>query len=153
MMMFGGPSHRFQAQIQATARVLEIEVACMYLPDMMLISFDDSSTATSQLRFIRQGSALNIGKLIEAYIIYDKVIHDLVSVSEASSDLSGLMRMKQQYRAWELMVFGGFASASISVVSFNGSFIDAVACFPMGAILVGLQLLSTRNELYSNVFE
>lgn len=26
MMMFGGPSHRLQAQIQATAKVLEVEL-------------------------------------------------------------------------------------------------------------------------------
>ncbi len=51
------------------------------------------------------------------------------------------------------MFFGGICSSSISIVSFGGSFIDAVAVFPLGMLLVGIQLLSVRNELYSNVFE
>ncbi|KAJ7440306.1 hypothetical protein B0H11DRAFT_545821 [Mycena galericulata] len=153
LMMFGGPSHRLQAQIQATGRVLDIQVNCMYLPDVVLISFDDSSTGTSNLKFIRQGSALNLGKLNEAYALYWSVIHDEQSVSEASSALDELMRKKQEYTWWQLVLTGGMCSASICTVSFNGSFIDALVSFPLGALLVAIQLLSVRNELYSNVFE
>jgi uncharacterized membrane protein YjjP (DUF1212 family) len=72
-MMFGGPSHRLQAQIQATARVLDIELSCMYLPDVMLISFDDGATGTSNIKFIRQSSALDMGKLYDAFRLYWKV--------------------------------------------------------------------------------
>jgi uncharacterized membrane protein YjjP (DUF1212 family) len=70
LMMFGGPSHRLQAQIQSTGRVLDIQVNCMSLPDVVLISFDDSSTGTSNLKFIRQGSMLNLGKLNAVYELY-----------------------------------------------------------------------------------
>ena len=72
-MMFGGPSHRLQAQIQATARVLDIELSCMYLPDVMLISFDDGSTGTSNIKFIRQSSTLDMGKLYDGFRLYWKV--------------------------------------------------------------------------------
>ncbi|KAJ7760897.1 DUF1212-domain-containing protein [Mycena maculata] len=153
LMMFGGPSHRLQTQIQATGRVLDIQVNCMYLPDVVLISFDDASTGTSNLKFIRQGSALNLGKLNEVYGLYWSVIHDEQSVSEASSALDTLMRRKQEYNWWQLILTGGMCSASICTVSFNGSFIDALMSFPLGALLVAIQLLSVRNELYSNVFE
>lgn len=70
MMMFGGPTHRLQAQIQATGKVLDTPLSCMYLPDMMLISFEDPSTSTSSIKFIRQGSSLDIGKLQEAHKLY-----------------------------------------------------------------------------------
>ncbi|KAJ7127890.1 hypothetical protein C8R44DRAFT_830322 [Mycena epipterygia] len=153
LMMFGGPSHRLQAQIQSTGRVLDIQVNCMYLPDVVLISFDDSTTGTSNLKFIRQGSSLNLGKLNEVYDLYWSVIHDEQSVSEASSALDSLMRKKQEYSWWQLVLTGGMCSSSICTVSFNGSFIDALVVFPLGALLVAIQLLSVRNELYSNVFE
>ncbi|KAJ7482684.1 hypothetical protein FB451DRAFT_1029898 [Mycena latifolia] len=153
LMMFGGPSHRLQAQIQSTGRVLDIQVNCMYLPDVVLISFDDSSTGTSNLKFIRQGSSLNLGKLNEVYALYWSVIHDEQSVSEASGALDALMRKKQEYRWWQLVLTGGMCSSSICTVSFNGSFLDALIVFPLGALLVAIQLLSVRNELYSNVFE
>ena len=71
--MFGGPSHRLQAQIQATARVLDLEISCMYLPDVVLISFDDAGTGTSSVKFIRQGSALDLGKLHDSYGLYWRV--------------------------------------------------------------------------------
>ena len=73
MMMFGGPTHRLQAQMQAAGKVLDTPLSCMYLPDVMLISFEDQSTSTSSIKFIRQGSALDIGKLQEANELYWKV--------------------------------------------------------------------------------
>jgi uncharacterized membrane protein YjjP (DUF1212 family) len=72
-MMFGGPTHRLQAQIQGTARVLEISLSCLYLPDVMVISFDDDITGTSSVKLIRQGSALDLGKLQDAHKVYWRV--------------------------------------------------------------------------------
>lgn len=151
--MFGGPSHRLQAQLLATARVLEIELSCMYLPDTMLISFDDSSTGTSQMKFIRQGSALDLGKLQEAHMIFWRVIHDDVGVAEASGELDELMMRRPRYSARKLILIGGFCSCAICSVGFSGSFVDSLISFPLGALLVAIQMLSVRNELYSNVFE
>ena len=73
MMMFGGPTHRLQAQIQSTARVLEISLSCLYLPDVILIAFDDDITSTSSVKLIRQGSSLDLGKLQDAHKIYWRV--------------------------------------------------------------------------------
>lgn len=153
MMMFGGPTHRLQAQIQATGKVLDIQLSCMYLPDVMLISFDDATTSTSNIKFIRQASALDIGKLQDAYALYWKVIHDDISVKDASVALDDLMRKQQLYKFWQLILIGGFCSASICSVSFNGSFIDSLVSFPLGCLLIVIQVFAARNELYSNVFE
>lgn len=71
--MFGGPSHRLQAQIQATARVLDVELSCMYLPDMMLISFEDKNLGTSNIKLVRQGGAFDIAKLQATHELYWKV--------------------------------------------------------------------------------
>jgi hypothetical protein len=37
-LLFGAPSHRLEAQMQATARVLEINCQVIYIPGVMLIS-------------------------------------------------------------------------------------------------------------------
>ncbi|KAI0643470.1 DUF1212-domain-containing protein [Trametes meyenii] len=153
MMMFGGPTHRLQAQIQAAGNVLDTPLSCMYLPDMMLISFEDPSTSTSSIKFIRQGSALDIGKLQEAHELYWQVIHDQISVKDASIELDQLMRKRPLYKNWQIVLIGGACSASICSVSFNGSFIDSLVSFPLGCLLIVIQLFAARNELYSNVFE
>ena len=82
-----------------------------------------------------------------------QVIHDDVSVTDASAALDALMLSTPLYSPLQLIFFGGMASASICSVSFNGSLIDSLVSFPLGALLVAVQILSVRNELYSNVFE
>ncbi|CAA7264465.1 unnamed protein product [Cyclocybe aegerita] len=153
MMMFGGPSHRLQSQIQSAAKVLDIELSFLYLPDVVVLSFDDSGTGTSHIKLIRQSSGLDLGKLNDAFSLYWKVIHDKLSVSDASVELDNLMRKKPLYNWWQLVVIGGFCSASICTVSFGGSFADASMSFPLGGLLVAIQMLSVRNVLYSYVFE
>jgi hypothetical protein len=63
------------------------------------------------------------------------------------------MRKKPIYSFPKLIFLGGMCSSSICSVSFNGSFVDSLVSFPLGALLVTIQLLSVRNELYGNVFE
>lgn len=153
MMMFGGPSHRLQLQIQSAARVLGISLSFLYLPDVALVSFEDAGTGTSHIKIIRQSSQLDIGKLTEAFKLYWRVIHDKLSVSDASVDLDRLMRRKPIYNWWQRIIIGGLCSSLICTISFGGSFLDAVISFPLGAFLFAVQILSVRNVLYSHVFE
>ena len=125
----------------------------MYLPDMMLISFDDPATGTSNIKLIRQSGAFDISKLQAAYKLYWKVIHDDISVNDASTELDDLMHKPPLYNTWQLILFGGMCSASICSVSFSGSFIDCLMSFPLGCILIMVQMLAAKHELYSNVFE
>lgn len=169
MMMFGGPSHRLQSQIQCVARVLEIDLCVVYFPDNFIISFDDDSTGTSHVKIIRQTSALDLGKLSDAYQVYwkvgrissdqnhntelDQVTHDEMHVADASAQLDGLMRKKPFYNWWQQILIGGMCSSAICTVSFGGSFVDALMACPLGALLVGLQQLSAYHVLYANIFE
>ena len=50
--------------------MLDVELSLLYLPDVALISFNDSLTGTSHIKLIRQGSALDIGKLTDAFHPY-----------------------------------------------------------------------------------
>ena len=125
----------------------------MYLPSVMLLSFGDSATHTSDTKFLKQASALDLGKLLDAHTVYWRVIHDELGVSDASAELDELMKRKVLYGGWKTVIIGGFCSAFITPISFRGSFVDAVCAFPLGAVLVWVQNLSARNELYSNVFE
>ena len=154
LMMFGAPTHRIETQIQQTGRVLEINCRCIYLPNLMLIAFGDDATHTSETKFIKQTSALDLTKLTDMHMIYWNVIHDKIGVEEASNQLDELMRRKPLIGRWPMVLVGGFASAFICVgpQGFNGSFIDAVMAFPLGAFLVYCQSIIT-TELYSNVFE
>ncbi|PWN48540.1 DUF1212-domain-containing protein [Violaceomyces palustris] len=154
LMMFGAPTHRIETQIQQTARVLEINCRCIYLPNLMLLAFGDESTHTSETKFIKQAGGLDLTKLTDMHAVYWNVIHDKIGVGEASAQLDELMRRKPLIGRWPMVFIGGFASAFICVgpQGFSGSFIDALAAFPLGMFLVFCQSIIT-TELYSNVFE
>ncbi|KAI5474725.1 DUF1212 family protein [Pseudohyphozyma bogoriensis] len=152
-MMFGAPSHRLEAQIQATARVLEINCQVIYIPGVMLISFGDVATHTSEVKFLKQANGLDLGKLLAAYIVYWKVIHDKISVTDASVELDALMVAPPKYRLWQNLIIGGLASAFIQPSAFYGSFVDCLVSIPLGALLVLVQVAVSRNDLYSSLFE
>ena len=154
LMMFGAPTHRIETQIQQTARVLEINCRCIYLPNLMLVAFGDDATHTSETKFIKQPGGLNLTKLTDMHAIYWNVIHDKIGVGEASKQLDELMRRKPLIGKFWMMVIGGMCSAFIcpGAMGFNGSFIDSLAAFPLGMFLVFCQL-SITTELFSNVFE
>ncbi|CAO1617635.1 unnamed protein product [Sympodiomycopsis kandeliae] len=154
LMMFGAPTHRIETQIQQTARVLEINCRCIYLPNLMLFAFGDDATHTSETKFIKQGGGIDFTKLTDMHTIYWNVIHDKIGVAEASAQLDELMRRKPLIGRWPMVIIGGFCSSFICVgpMGFNGSFIDAVLAFPLGAFLVYCQSIIT-TELFSNVFE
>ncbi|GAA5860985.1 hypothetical protein JCM3774_003215 [Rhodotorula dairenensis] len=152
-MMFGAPSHRLEAQMQATARVLEINCQVIYIPGVMLISFGDAATHTSDIKFLKQANGLDLGKLLTAYLIYFRVIHDQISVTEASRQLDELMVSPPKYALWQQLIIGAAASAFIQPSAFYGSFIDCLMAMPLGALLVLVQVLVSRNDLYSSLFE
>lgn len=154
LMMFGAPTHRIETQIQQTARVLEINCRCIYLPNLMLLAFGDDATHTSETKFIKQGGGLNLTKLTDMHAIYWNVIHDKIGVGEASKQLDELMRRKPLISKWPMVLIGGLCSAFIcpGTMGFNGSFIDSLVAIPLGMFLVFCQL-SITTELFSNVFE
>ncbi|WRT67746.1 uncharacterized protein IL334_004718 [Kwoniella shivajii] len=153
LMMFGSPSHRLETQIQATAKVLEINAQVVYMPGTMLISFGDDATHTSETKFLKQATGLDLGKLLATHHLYWNVVHDKMSVEQASKDLDVLMTTPVYYNWWQTLIIGAMCSAFIVVIGFYGSFVDALMSMPLGALLVGVQMLAARNDMFSNVFE
>ncbi|WFD31614.1 hypothetical protein MSPP1_002653 [Malassezia sp. CBS 17886] len=153
-MMFGGPTHRLESHIQQTASALEVNCRVIYLPNLMIVSFGDETTHTSETRIIKQGSVLDLTKLTDMHTIYWNVIHDKIGVEQASRQLDALMLRKPFFGFIANVIIGGFASAFITIgsVGFGGSFVDALASFVLGSFLVFCQMTLT-SEVYSNVFE
>lgn len=64
LMKFGAPSHRVDAQMQATARALDLSCQMVYLPGLMLLSFGDPATHTSDTKVsIRNERKMETGRV------------------------------------------------------------------------------------------
>ena len=86
----------------------------------MLISFLYDTTHTSDTKFLKQATGLDLGKLLATHHVYWNVVHDRISVDEASKDLDLLMTARVYYSWWQTLIIGAACSAFITVIGFYG---------------------------------
>ncbi|KAE8150254.1 putative DUF1212 domain membrane protein Prm10 [Aspergillus avenaceus] len=154
LMKYGAPTHRLEEYMRMSARVLEIDGQFLYMPGCMIISFDDSSTHTTEVKLVRSPQGVDLGRLSDVHQIYKEVIHDVIGVEEATQRLEEIMKKPDRYPVWFLILIYGFASASVGPFAFNARPIDMPIAFVLGCLLGVLQLvLAPRSHLYANVFE
>ncbi|KAL4946551.1 hypothetical protein BDV06DRAFT_233129 [Aspergillus oleicola] len=154
LMRYGAPTHRMEEYMKMTARVLEVEGQFLYLPGCMIMSFDDPTTRTAEVKLVRVVQGVDLGRLADTHNVYKNVVHDLIGVEEAISELDQIMSRKPRFNKWLLVPAYGFASVAVGPFAFNARPIDMPIIFLLGA-LVGLMqhVLAPKSVLYSNVFE
>ncbi|KAF4483425.1 PRM10 Pheromone-regulated [Fusarium agapanthi] len=154
LMMYGAPTHRLEEYMTMSSRVLEIEAQFLYLPGCMIISFDDSTTHTTEVKLVRVPQGIDLGRLRDVHNIYKEVVHDKIGVEEATKRLDDVNARKDKYKVWIRVFLYGVASACVAPFAFQGRFIDLPLAFFLGCIVGILQLvLAPSNELYAHVFE
>ncbi|KAJ5749320.1 uncharacterized protein N7511_011016 [Penicillium nucicola] len=154
LMKYGAPTHRLEEYMRMTARVIQIDGQFLYIPGCMIISFDDASTHTTEVKVVRSSQGIDLGKLADVHEIYKEVIHDVIGVEEAIQRLDKVMKNPSKFHILFLIFAHGCASASVGPFAFNARPIDIPVAFLLGCLLGILQLiLSPKSSLYSNVFE
>lgn len=154
LMKYGAPTHRLEEYMRMTARVLEIDGQFLYIPGCMIISFDDASTHTTEVKVVHSNQGIDLGKLADVHEIYKEVIHDVIGVEEAIQRLDETMKRHSKFHILFLIFAHGCASATVGPFAFNARPIDMPVAFLLGCLLGVLQLiLSPKSSLYSNVFE
>lgn len=154
LMLYGAPTHRLEEYMTMSSRVLEIEGQFLYLPGCMIVSFDDSTTHTTEVKLVRVPQGIDLGRLRDVHNIYKDVVHDKIGVEEATSRLEEVMDRRDKFKTWFRVFMYGIASACVAPFAFQGRFIDLPIAFLLGCLLGTLQLVfAPSNELYSHVFE
>ncbi|KAG6126315.1 hypothetical protein E4U12_006625 [Claviceps purpurea] len=154
LMLYGAPTHRLEEYLTMTARVLEIDGQFLYLPGCMLVSFDDRSTHTTEVRIVRTTQGIDLGKLKDVHHIYKEVMHDVIGVDEGIQLLEDLMTSRNKFRVWVRVLVFGLTSAMCAPLSFSARVIDLPIAFCFGCLVGLLQLVvAPKSNMYSNVFE
>lgn len=73
LMQYGAPTHRLEEYMKMSARVLEIEGQFLYIPGCMIISFDDASTHTTEVKIVKSVQGVDLGRLKDVHEIYKEV--------------------------------------------------------------------------------
>lgn len=114
LMSYGAPTHRLEEYMKMSSRVLEIDAQFLYIPGCMIVSFDDSSTHTTEVKLVRSAQGVDLGKLKDVHEIYKEVVHDVIGVEEATQRLETIIANKQRNNAWILVFVYGLASACVA---------------------------------------
>ncbi|KAH6608482.1 hypothetical protein Trco_001828 [Trichoderma cornu-damae] len=154
LMMYGAPTHRLEEYMTMSSRVLEIEGQFLYIPSCMIISFDDGSTHTAEVKMVRVPQGVDLGRLRDVHNIYKDVVHDKLGVEEATRRLDEVMDRGPKFKTWLRVLVYGLASVCVAPFAFEGRFIDLPIAFFLGCLVGLLQLVfAPSNELYAHVFE
>lgn len=154
LMMYGAPTHRLEEYMTMSSRVLEIEGQFLYIPSCMIISFDDSSTHTAEVKVVRVPQGVDLGRLRDVHNIYKDVVHDKLGVEDATQRLDEVMDRGPKFNTWFRVFMYGLASVCVAPFAFEGRFIDLPIAFLLGCLVGLLQLVfAPSNELYAHVFE
>ncbi|KAJ6788197.1 hypothetical protein PWT90_02162 [Aphanocladium album] len=154
LMLYGAPTHRLEEYLSMSARALEIEGQFLYLPGCMIISFDDMSTHTTEVRIVRTIQGIDLGKLKDVHQVYKEVMHDVIGVEEGTERIEDIIASREKFHPWTRVLIFGLTSATVAPFSFKARFIDLPLTFCFGCVVGALQLIvAPKSNLYSNVFE
>ena len=154
LMLYGFPTHRLVDCMRSCARVLQLETQFLYIPGCMIISFDDSTIHTAEVKMVKVKEGIDLGRLKDTHTVYKNVLHDMMGVEEATQNLDEILNAKPKYNKWIIVAAYGFASAFVGPFAFSARLIDLPICFLLGIILGTLQhVIAPASELYSSVFE
>ena len=154
LMVFGAPSHRVESQLNATASVLEIDAQFIHLPSIVIASFGDLDTRTSETHFIKASGGLDLGKLHRVHRIYRSVVHDEIDAAEGTKQIKALLRAPSIYNVWHRICLSFLSAGIAAPMAFGGSFVDGLASGCLGVLLSFWQLhVASQSSMYSNIFE
>ncbi|KAE8441578.1 hypothetical protein EG329_004663 [Mollisiaceae sp. DMI_Dod_QoI] len=154
LMSYGAPTHRLEEYMRMSARILEIDGQFLYIPGCMIISFDDVTTHTTEVKLVRANQGVDLGKLKDIHEVYKEVTHDMIGVEEATQRLDTIIKTKPKHNPWLLVFVYGLASATVGPFAFEARIIDMPIAFVLGCLLGFLQLIvAPKSDLYNNVFE
>lgn len=154
LMEYGAPSHRIEDYMKMSARVLETEAQFLYMPNCMIISFDDSATHTTEVKMVKCNQGVDLGKLRDVHNVYKEVVHDNIGVSEAIDQLSKIIDRPKKIRLAVLVLVHGLASATVGPFAFQARWIDLPMAFVLGCTVGFMRLVwASWSDLYSSIFE
>jgi uncharacterized membrane protein YjjP (DUF1212 family) len=153
LMTYGAPTHRLETYMRMSARVLEVDAQFLYMPGCMICSFDDLSTHTTEVKMVRAGEGLNLGKLRDCHEVYKEVLHDRLGVDEATDRLNEVFNKEPHFNNYWIVLISGLGTASVGPFAFDAGWRDLPICYVLGCIVGYLQVVSYKNEGVLNMFE
>lgn len=155
LLMFGAPSHRNETQLVSAAHILEVDAEFTHFPGLIIASFGDEETKSSQLHFAKSGGRLSLGNLHKLHEIYRAVVHDELSAKQAIVRLEDMIAGRPMFRTPVRLAMSFTLAMLICPIAFGGSFVDMFVAGLGSLMLASTQIFiaSRKSVIYANVYE
>ncbi|KAJ1855344.1 pheromone-regulated protein prm10 [Coemansia sp. RSA 1822] len=153
LMMYGSPLHHLENNLIRTAQLLDLEITASALPGLILLSFEDSLTHTSETKIIRCTNGWDMHRLDQTNQLLRRVVRSSTDVDQAIVELEQIITAPPIY-AWYWQVLNwGIISWSLCLVCFGGSWRDSGLALVLGLMGGVLSLAAGKFSGYTNLFE
>ncbi|KAG0076912.1 hypothetical protein BGZ92_002184 [Podila epicladia] len=153
MIKFGAPSHRLEDAVDHTARTLELNLQCVYLPNVMIVAFTDYETHTSETHLLKVSAGLDMYKFAQVHQILKMVTHSSMPVVEAIMKLDAINTEKDVIPRWANLLSYAVASFCTAPMFFKGGWVDAGVAFLLGGAVGLMTWLSEKVPSYAHICE
>jgi uncharacterized membrane protein YjjP (DUF1212 family) len=151
LIKYGAPSHRLEDTVDHAAKTLEINLQCIYLPNLMIVSFIDSETHTSETYLLKVPAGLDMYKCALVHQVQKMVTHSSMPVEEAIMKLDTINAEKDANGRWITVLAYAVAGFCTAPMFFKANWIDASISFFMGATVGLLVWLSEKVPSYAHI--
>ncbi|ORX89813.1 DUF1212-domain-containing protein [Basidiobolus meristosporus CBS 931.73] len=153
MVLFGAPAHRLEDNMNRASVALGVDASFAFLPGLILVSFGDEDTHTSETHIIKAEPNFDMYKLNRVNDISKSVIYGEIDVEDAYDEIETLLESPPLYPWWMDIVVYSVSSFLICPLAFGGDWIDGLVSGLLGLVVGSLQQLARRIFNYSTVFE
>ncbi|KAJ2550221.1 pheromone-regulated protein prm10, partial [Coemansia sp. RSA 1836] len=152
-MVYGSPLHYLEDNLCRIARLLDLEVTVSAIPGLILLSFEDSVTHTSETKLIRCANGWDMHRLDQTNQLLRRVVYGQLEIQGAVHSLEEIMTAAPIY-AWYFQVLNwGVISWALCLVCFGGSWKDSGISLALGLMAGCLNLAAQKFSGYTNFFE
>ncbi|KAJ2383568.1 pheromone-regulated protein prm10, partial [Coemansia sp. RSA 2603] len=153
LMTYGSPLHHLEDNLARMARLLDLEMTASAIPGLVLLSFEDSATHTSETKLVRCSNGWDMHRLDQVNRLVRRVVHGLVDVREAVGELECVMTARPIYPWFVQVLNWGVISWALCLVCFGGSWRDSGISLGLGLVAGCMNLAAGKLPGYTNFFE
>ncbi|KAI8584273.1 hypothetical protein K450DRAFT_219021 [Umbelopsis ramanniana AG] len=149
----GAPSHRIEAALDHTSRRLDVDGSYMVLPGLMMLTFGDAETHTSETKLIKCARGLDVAKLERVNHISHMVARGKMAVPEALDMLEEVRKSPPTWSTYWVLGAYVVSAATVASLFFGGSWTDFWVSGIFGLFVGLFTLVAERFPMIANVFE
>ncbi|KAG1217772.1 hypothetical protein G6F35_008868 [Rhizopus arrhizus] len=149
----GALSHRIEAAMSKVGQRLGIDGSYAVLPGLIIVTWGDLETHTSETHLIRCSRGWDIGRLEKTDAIVGRMVRDEMGLEEGNGLLEEVIKGPATWSApWILLAYV-LSSAFTAPLFFNGSWTDCWVSALFGLVVGALTYLSEQVPMLGSVFE